>query len=360
MEKQTVVSPQKHKFPRGWFVIGSSDEYKKGETKALKYFDQEIVAFRGEDNQVYLLDAYCPHLGAHLAHGGKVEGNTIRCPFHAWQFQGKDGKCIDVPYAKRIPRKACVRSWQVVERNGLILVWHDPDGGQPDYEIPILAEYGKSGWTPWHLDRRTIKTHPREIVENVADEAHFKVVHHLKEVSYFENIYENHTATQIMRGMGNHRPISTKATYYGPAYQVTWMQSLVESRLVNAHTPIDENSLHLWFGVMIQNEDFSEEDMVVIRKSLSHMGLPEEFVKSKENLDKIHQAIIQGTRQGYHEDVEIWEHKVYREVPLLCAGDGPIPKLRKWYSQFYQQPSAKTQRVINRESATADSVSDQL
>ena len=31
----------------------------------------------------------------------------------------------------------------------------------------------------------------------------------------------------------------------------------------------------------------------------------------------------------------IWENKTYREVPLLCADDGPIMKLRKWYAQFF-------------------------
>jgi hypothetical protein len=36
------------------------------------------------------------------------------------------------------------------------------------------------------------------------------------------------------------------------------------------------------------------------------------------------------------EDSVIWEHKTYHERPLLCDGDGPIAKLRKWFGQFYQ------------------------
>jgi hypothetical protein len=29
------------------------------------------------------------------------------------------------------------------------------------------------------------------------------------------------------------------------------------------------------------------------------------------------------------------ENKVYVPKPLLVRGDGPVPKLRRWYSQFY-------------------------
>ena len=59
------------------------------------------VAFRTEQGKAAILDAYCPHLGAHLAIGGKVVGNCIECPFHGWQFRAQDGQCTAVPYAKK-------------------------------------------------------------------------------------------------------------------------------------------------------------------------------------------------------------------------------------------------------------------
>ena len=57
--------------------------------------------FRGEDGKAYVLDAYCPHLGANLAVGGQVVGNCIECPFHGWRFNGNDGKCVKIPYAEK-------------------------------------------------------------------------------------------------------------------------------------------------------------------------------------------------------------------------------------------------------------------
>jgi phenylpropionate dioxygenase-like ring-hydroxylating dioxygenase large terminal subunit len=47
----------------------------------------ELVVFRGADSgAVSVLDAYCPHLGAHMGVGGQVVGDCMECPFHKWQF----------------------------------------------------------------------------------------------------------------------------------------------------------------------------------------------------------------------------------------------------------------------------------
>lgn len=29
-----------------------------------------------------MLDAFCPHLGANMGEGGKVDENRLECPFH--------------------------------------------------------------------------------------------------------------------------------------------------------------------------------------------------------------------------------------------------------------------------------------
>ena len=47
-------------------------------------------------------DAYCPHLGANLAVGGRVVEDDIQCPFHLWTFSGQDGQCVDIPYAEMV------------------------------------------------------------------------------------------------------------------------------------------------------------------------------------------------------------------------------------------------------------------
>src|SRR5438045_4014627 len=86
-------------YPRGWFAVCFSADLAPGATRAVRYFGQDLVVYRGEDGVARVLDAYCPHLGAHLGVGGKVVGDTIRCPFHAWRFDGC-GDCVGIPYLR--------------------------------------------------------------------------------------------------------------------------------------------------------------------------------------------------------------------------------------------------------------------
>ena len=58
--------PRFEGYPKGWFVIGFSDEYQRGDVKKLQYFNQALVAFRDDEGVLQVKDSYCPHLGAHL------------------------------------------------------------------------------------------------------------------------------------------------------------------------------------------------------------------------------------------------------------------------------------------------------
>ena len=128
-------------FPNCWFQVAYSDELEPNAVMPLQYFGKDLVLFRGEDGKARVLDAFCPHLGAHLGYGGLVRENTIRCPFHAWRFDG-EGRCVDVPYANKIPPLAKLDAWPVCEVNGLIVVWHHMEGRPPAFELPVLPEYG--------------------------------------------------------------------------------------------------------------------------------------------------------------------------------------------------------------------------
>ena len=55
--------------PHGWYFVSYSDDLDAGQSKPLHYFDTELVLFRTEDGNPVLMEAYCPHMGAHLGHG---------------------------------------------------------------------------------------------------------------------------------------------------------------------------------------------------------------------------------------------------------------------------------------------------
>ena len=306
-------------YARGWFVVAMAEDIGPEAVLPLRYFGQDFVAFRGQDGDVRLLDAYCPHLGAHMGVGGKVVENSIQCPFHHWRFGG-DGKCVDVPYAKQIPKKACVRSWPVRERNGLVFVWHDPEGLAPEWEIPVIEELGTPEWTNWDHKRLHIATQPREVVENLADKGHFPRVHGT-EVEVFENEFDGHIAVQKNAGVAYPRGggvdrFELSATYYGPGYMITRMKSVLPNILLLAHTPIDEGSLHLWFGAALKK------------------------VGDRAKMAEFTAQYVKNLQIGFEEDIAIWENKLWRDRPTLCDGDGPIGRLRKWYQHFYRPREA--------------------
>ena len=112
------------RYPDGWFQVAYSSELEPGGVMPLFYFGHALVLYRTDAGEPKLLDAHCPHLGAHLGYGGKVNGDCITCPFHAWRFDGA-GACVQVPYAKKIPPNARLRGWPLAEKNGMIMEFHD-------------------------------------------------------------------------------------------------------------------------------------------------------------------------------------------------------------------------------------------
>ena len=46
--------------------------------------------------------------------------------------------------------------------------------------------------------------------------------------------------------------------------------------------------------------------------------------------------------------MEIWQHKTRIDNPLLCAEDGPVYQLRRWYEQFYTDVEDITPDMVAR------------
>ena len=163
-------------YPLGWFQVAYTDELEVGDVRALKYFGKDLVLFRDESGNAHVLDAHCPHLGAHLGKGGRVEGDSIRCPFHAWKFNGS-GECTDVPYGSKIPSGACVPAWNTIEKNGLIMVWHHPKGEPPAWGIPDVPEYNHEDWTRTRSAAGACAAETRRWRRTPSIRAHFLYLH---------------------------------------------------------------------------------------------------------------------------------------------------------------------------------------
>ena len=162
----------------------------------LSYWGRELVLWRDAGGEFHLQDAFCPHLGAHIGHGGRVEGDTILCPFHEWEFDGS-GACTRIPYSERTNRRARLRTYPVIVRNGFVLAWYHPFDEPPQWEIPVIEEIGDPAWSDFYSSEYTIRTVPQEMSENGADPAHFRYVHGTDTVAEVEK-YETDGPCSVM------------------------------------------------------------------------------------------------------------------------------------------------------------------
>ncbi|MFD7291920.1 Rieske 2Fe-2S domain-containing protein [Streptomyces sp. NPDC059897] len=320
------------RFARGWHCLGLAENFHDGAPHTVRAFGQKLVVWASANGRLNVLDAYCRHMGGDLSRG-TVEGDDVACPFHSWRWGG-DGRCTRIPYARRVPMRARTAAYPTLQQDGLLFVWNDPEGNPPpeDVTIPRIEGATSDEWTDWSWYSVTIDgSNCREIVDNVVDMAHFFYVHY-SFPTQFKNIFEGHTATQLMKGVGREdvrRPQAegsgvpkmlgqtSVATYHGPSFMIDdltyhYADGDVNSVLINCHYPIDENSFVLQYGIIVRRAD--------------HMG---------ESADEVARKLGEFIKIGFEQDVEIWQNKARIDNPLLCEEDGPVYQLRRWYEQFY-------------------------
>lgn len=164
------------RYAEGWYWALDSRDLPQGTTVKLTFLGRELALFRGEDGRVAALDAYCPHMGAHLGEG-TVVGSQLRCLFHGWTYEAS-GRCSDAPGAPGgcPPAAAKASSWPAAEAYGLIWVWTGPEARRPVPFIPEL-EAVESDWS--HGASFVKDCHPNVVMINAIDAHHFNTVHHL-------------------------------------------------------------------------------------------------------------------------------------------------------------------------------------
>jgi phenylpropionate dioxygenase-like ring-hydroxylating dioxygenase large terminal subunit len=316
--RERVILP----IPFGWFAIGTSDSLPAGQVQALSYFGEEFVVWRGADGRARALDPYCPHLGAHLGHGGAVVGNDLQCPFHHWRFDGT-GAVTEIPYTPIVPpvlRRPCERQRPLAELHGILYAWHHPHGVAPLWELASVPELGADGWERFERRDWVIPIHPQEITENGIDYAHFRTVHGTRsppEPSWTISGYTREslvtTRMETPRGLVD-GTIHVRNT--GPGQSFVRFGGISELLVVNLPTPVDSATTHL-------RQDFYRPRRLT------------------EGQQRAAAAVARNLIFQLEQDIPIWRHKRFEPHPRLVRGDGPILAYRKQYAQYYAEPASQ-------------------
>lgn len=304
--------------PDGWYGVGESQALAPGDVAAVRFFDRELVMFRDASGEARLFDAHCPHLGAHLGIGGRVEADGIRCPFHGWRFDGA-GRCVEVPGLDREPPDARLRSHPVRESDGHVFAWHHARGDAPSWELPVLREGDPAGWTPWTRERYEVRTHVQDMAENILDRAHFVHVHDMEEAAAprFEIRFDGAAMTVEQNLKMSHGPkseVASRTTNHGPGLSITRVDvGQVHSVTFITHTPIDADRVAFQLAFSMHRLDDPEASAAI---------------------ERINREIVNAQAM---QDMPIWENKIYRAKPILTPLDGPVHAFRRWYRRFYSE-----------------------
>jgi nitrite reductase/ring-hydroxylating ferredoxin subunit len=293
--------------PDGWFILTPSDEVAVGEIVPVHYFGRDLIVFRTDSGTARVTGAYCSHLGAHIGVGGKVRGESVQCPFHGWCYDGASGRCTKIPYGSgRIPTKAAVSAYPVVERNAMIWAWHHSEGGQPFYEVPEVAELSDPAWSPPYSADFVIRTICQEMAENNHDPAHFRFVHGTDTIPE-EEVHIDGSYKRVVGMKG-----SFVRESFGLGLGVLRMRDAVT--FFSSTTPIDEDHVHVRWTFTTPVE------------------------RGPDGPKRMAESFLAGLSQ----DIPIWENKRYVERPVLLKNERTILDHREWCKQFYSVPATAT------------------
>ncbi len=78
--------------------VASTQDVKPG-TGIVAEVAGKVLAVFNVDGTYHVTDNTCLHRGGPLGEG-ELEGETVSCPWHGWQFNVKTGVCVANPSAK--------------------------------------------------------------------------------------------------------------------------------------------------------------------------------------------------------------------------------------------------------------------
>jgi cholesterol 7-desaturase len=322
-------------YPSGWFCLALSREVPAGAVVNRRFMGRHVVLYRTRGGVLRAVDAYCPHLGAHLGAGGKVDGEHLVCPFHRFAFD-VEGSCVKVPGG--VPPRATLAQFTVRERGKIIYVWHGHDDEPPAWEPSELPDDKFAPAASWSM---LLASHPQEVMESFADYQHQPIVH---KVSLRE------VAPPVDEGPLLRLSFSATIMLSVRLASVTVEQGVVLSGPGLASGKVMLHQVGMTLGTLLMATPVGPWQthlrVVAMTEAASRTGTPGLRKAASMSWSAVAgQALVRTVAHMMVQDARIWNWKRYEPCPRLAPGESAIGHYRRWVRQFYPPDARPTGRL---------------
>lgn len=171
-QASTLDGPGYH---QSWYPVCLAQEI-NGETLAgIDMLGTRVIVHRDTSGKAVVQSAWCPHLGADLSQGKRIDG-SVQCPYHHWRFDAA-GACTHIPTGDKIPPAARIFTYASVEAWGLVWAFN---GKTPLFDPPRIPGVEESDLAV-EAHFRGIRTAPPAVAaSNGVDFQHLRTLHGLQ------------------------------------------------------------------------------------------------------------------------------------------------------------------------------------
>jgi phenylpropionate dioxygenase-like ring-hydroxylating dioxygenase large terminal subunit len=229
---------------QSWFPVCLASEVGRDSLIGVDIMGTRVIVHRDAAGKIVVQSAWCPHLGADLSQGQRIEGQ-VRCPYHHWRFDAS-GACTHIPTGDRIPPAARIFTYPSAEAWGLVWLFN---GEKPLFAVPRI---------------------PDAVEADLDLQAHFRGVRRARgEVSLSNGIDFQHLRT--LHGLNTTEPSEIDVRDYDIEYKVA-APGYTQHGLINGMsafaqhiTPGGEDMFMLFCGAPIDQ---------TLRRSFFVLGVP--------------------------------------------------------------------------------------
>ncbi|HEY7821116.1 MAG TPA: Rieske 2Fe-2S domain-containing protein [Vicinamibacteria bacterium] len=301
-------------YDHGWYQVAFEHEL-ENDVNPLGFAGRRWMGIKTPSG-IRILDATCPHRGAHLAFGGKMVGEVVRCPFH--------GHAIGL--GKASPEGFEVREYGAASIGGMVFA------ALSDAEVPdlprALAELASDHAFITGFEMKA-ETTIATVMENGFDSAHFKSVHRLRNRPRFE-IGTGRYGELVAEGVFE---IPRGGWYERPGASGGPIQARYQARAFSPGVVIASLEGEQPFNYKIittASPDGSAKSctirLTLVLPNTGGAGPPQR---------QFAEALLAVSRQGLEEDREIWNRLDLSVPQRLTENDEPAVAFAEFCRRFH-------------------------